>query len=89
MSDFSDFQRGKIVEARLAGHGCGSVMIWAAISWFSARPIVTPKGKITREKYTEVLVNQINPMLQTLFSAEDGIFQDDNVPIHAAGLVQS
>jgi 23S rRNA-/tRNA-specific pseudouridylate synthase len=28
-------------------HGGGSVMVWAAVSWFSAGPIVTLKGRIT------------------------------------------
>ncbi|GFT33127.1 retrovirus-related Pol polyprotein from transposon TNT 1-94 [Trichonephila clavipes] len=59
-------------------HGCGFVMIWAAVSWFSAGPIVTLKGKITKEKYREILADQILPMMQTLFPAEDGIFLDDN-----------
>lgn len=70
-------------------HGGGSVIIWAAMSWFSAGPIVTLKGRITGEKYRDILADQVHPMMQTLFPAGDGMFQDDNAPIHAAGLVQS
>ncbi|GFX72900.1 DDE_3 domain-containing protein [Trichonephila clavipes] len=96
-------------------NGDGSVMIWAAVSWFSAEPIVTLKGRITGgkikhsytkklilsyltcvtlkgritgEKYKEILSDQVHPMMQTLLSAIDGIFQDDNAPVHAAGLVR-
>jgi transposase len=70
-------------------HGGGSVMVWAAMSWFSAGPIVTLKGRITGEKYRELLADQVHPMMQILFPAGDGIFQDDNAPIHAARVVQS
>ncbi|GFX03647.1 uncharacterized protein TNCV_2112191 [Trichonephila clavipes] len=70
-------------------HGSGSVMIGATVSWFSAGPIVTMKGRFTREKYREILVDQVHSMKQTLFPAGFGIFQDDIVPIHAARLVQS
>ncbi|GFX59419.1 DDE_3 domain-containing protein [Trichonephila clavipes] len=41
------------------------------------------------KKYREILADQVHPMMQTLFPAGNGIFQDDNVPIHAAELVQS
>lgn len=34
-------------------------------------------------------VNQVHLRMQTLFPAGDGIFQKDNVHIHATGLVQS
>ncbi|GFV41501.1 DDE_3 domain-containing protein [Trichonephila clavipes] len=47
------------------------------------------KGRTTREKYREILAEQVHPMIKTLFSAEDGVFQENNAPIHAAGLVQS
>ncbi|GFX32348.1 transposable element Tc1 transposase [Trichonephila clavipes] len=35
--------------------GSGSVMICPAMSWFSAKPIVTIKGRITGKKYREIL----------------------------------
>ncbi|GFX38001.1 DDE_3 domain-containing protein [Trichonephila clavipes] len=58
-------------------HGGGSVMIWAAVLWFSVGPIVTLKGRITEEKYREILVDQVHPVMQTLFPAGDGIFHDE------------
>ncbi|GFV79222.1 DDE_3 domain-containing protein [Trichonephila clavipes] len=63
-------------------------MIWAKVSWFSAGPILTLKETITGEKYREIFANQIHPMMQSLFPVSDGVFQDDNAPIHATGLVQ-
>lgn len=70
-------------------HGGGSVMIWAAISWYSAGPIVTLKGRVTAKNYTDILADHVHPMLQILFPEGDVIFQDDNAPIHAARCVQA
>ncbi|GFX08406.1 DDE_3 domain-containing protein [Trichonephila clavipes] len=47
-----------------------------------------PKRRIPREKYREILADQVLPVMQTLFPAGDGIIQNNNVPIQAAGLVQ-
>jgi hypothetical protein len=35
------------------------------------------------------LGNQVHPKIQTLFPNNDVVFQDDNIPIHKAGTVQS
>ncbi|GFU85233.1 DDE_3 domain-containing protein [Trichonephila clavipes] len=51
--------------------------------------IVALKGRITVEKYKEILADLLHPKMQTLFLAGDRIFQDDKAPIHAARLVQS
>ncbi|GFX82193.1 DDE_3 domain-containing protein [Trichonephila clavipes] len=50
---------------------------------------MTLKGRITGEKYKEILADQVHPKMQTLFPTGDGIFQDDNAFIHASELVQS
>ncbi|GFS95831.1 DDE_3 domain-containing protein [Trichonephila clavipes] len=60
-------------------YGGGSVMICVV-----AGPIVILKGMMTREKYREILDDQVHPMMRTLFPAGYGIFRDDNAP----GLVQ-
>ncbi|GFU89013.1 hypothetical protein TNCV_2894611 [Trichonephila clavipes] len=62
---------------------------WAAMSGFSAEPIVILKGSIIGEKYRESLAYQVYPIMQTLLPAKDGIFQNDNGLIKTAGLVQS
>jgi hypothetical protein len=67
-------------------HGGGSVMIWAAISWYSAGPL---KGRITASDYVDISVNQVHTLVQMLFHTGDAIFQDDNSPIHTARSVQS
>jgi hypothetical protein len=62
-------------------HGGGSVMVWAAISWYSVGPIVTARV------YMDRLGNQVHPIIQT--SCPNDAFFQDNSPIHMVGTVQS
>ncbi|GFS58937.1 hypothetical protein TNCV_68651 [Trichonephila clavipes] len=45
------------------------------------------KRKLIGEKQREMLADQVRSMMQTLFPARDEIYQNDNAPIHASGLV--
>jgi hypothetical protein len=56
---------------------------------YSVRPIVTLHGRITAREYVDRLGNQVHPMIQTLFLSNDAVFQNNSVPIHTAGTVQS
>lgn len=69
-------------------HGGGSVMIWAAISWYSAGPIITLNGRITANEYLNILNDEVQTMTSILLP-NTAIFQDDNAPIHTAKKVQS
>jgi hypothetical protein len=67
-------------------HKGGSLMVWAAISWNPAGPMITFHGRTTaRDK----LGNQVHSSIQTLFPKNDAVFHDDNASIHKAGSVQS
>jgi hypothetical protein len=66
-------------------HGGGSVMVWAAILWYSVGPIITLHGRITTRDYVDRLHNQVHPIIQKLFSNNDAVFQDDDAPTHTAG----
>ena len=70
-------------------HGGGTVMIWAAISWYSAGPINTLSGRITASDYMDILGTQVHPMVQILFPNNNAIFQEVSSLIHAAGSIQS
>jgi hypothetical protein len=63
-------------------------MIWAALSWYSAGPVITLNGQITAGDYMHILGNDVHPVVQQLFP-NDVVFQDDNLPIHKARSVQS
>jgi hypothetical protein len=56
---------------------------------YSVGPIFTLHGRITARGYVDRLGNQVHSMIHTLFPNNVAIFQDDNVPIHTAGTVQS
>ena len=64
------------------------MIIWAAISWYAAGPIITLNGRITASDYMDTLGNQEELMFQMLPN-NDAIFQDDNSSVHAARSDQS
>jgi len=64
-------------------------MIWAAMSWYSAGPVITPNGQITASDYMHILGNCVHPVVQQFFLNSDVVFQDDILPTHTARSVQS
>jgi len=70
-------------------HGGGSVMIWVAISWYSADPIIILNGQITVSDYMDILGSQVHPFIQMLFSNCAAVFKYDSSPIHKSRSVQS
>jgi hypothetical protein len=55
---------------------------------YSVGPIITLHGRIAAREYVDMLGNQVQPMIQTLFP-NNAVFLDDHAPIHTAGTVQS
>jgi hypothetical protein len=56
---------------------------------YSVRSIITLHGRITTRMYVNKLGNQMPPVIRTLFQKNDAVFQDNRVPIHTAGTLQS
>ncbi|GFX79330.1 transposable element Tcb1 transposase [Trichonephila clavipes] len=73
---------------RTVKHGGGSLMVWRAISWRGLGPLVTLHGKVKAAHYVNILGDQVHPFVQTSFPGECPLYQDDNVPIHTAKIVQ-
>jgi hypothetical protein len=65
-------------------------MVWAAISWYSILliPTIILHGRITAREYVDRLGTQVHPMVQTLISNNDAVFQENDL-IHTAETVQS
>jgi len=76
-----------LLSTEKSGGGC--VTIWAAMSWYSAGPIITMNVRITASDYVDILGNHVHPMVQMLFTNRDVFFQNDYSLIHTAGSVQS
>jgi hypothetical protein len=53
-----------------------SVMVWAAVSWYSILlvSLLPLYGRITARGYVDRLGNQVHPMIQTLFPNNDAVF---------------
>jgi len=63
-------------------------MVWVAVSWYSADPVVTLNGQITASDYMDILGSQVHSMVQ-MFPNSAAIFKDDSSPIHKSRSVQS
>ena len=46
-------------------------------------------GKINIKDYLHIFGDYVHPMVQSLFPDGEGIFQDDNAPIHIAHVVKN
>jgi hypothetical protein len=53
--------------------GGRSVMIWAALSWYLAGPLITLYGWITASEYVDILGNQLHPVVE-MFPKHDAVF---------------
>jgi hypothetical protein len=67
----------------------GSVIIWAAISWYSAGSMIYVNGRNTASDYVDSLGSQVHPVVQMLYPNNEAAFQDDSSPMHTARSVQS
>ena len=50
------------------------MIIWAAISWYSAGPIITLNDRIIVSDYVDILGKQLRLMVQMLFPKNDAVF---------------
>ena len=66
----------------------GYVMSCAALSWYSAGPIITLHGRIIASDYVGTLCQQLHLTVQVLPN-NDVNFQDDDSPLHTARSVHS
>ena len=56
-------------------YGKGSVMIWAAISWYSAGPIINLNGKTATSDYVDILDNQTHQLIPKFFPNMTNFFK--------------
>ena len=61
-------------------------MVWAA-SWRSLGPLLALDGRVTAKDYQTILEDRAHTVVPTLCPEGGAVYQDDNAPIHTAGLV--
>ena len=63
-------------------------MIWGAISFKSAEPMISLHRRINTRDYLKILSDQVHFLAQALFPKGNTILKDDNAPIHIARIVK-
>jgi len=64
-----------------------NVMVWGAFSIIGYTDLIRIDGRLNARDYTDLLQNHLLPVRQTILPV-DGIFQQDNAPIHSANHTQ-
>ena len=62
-------------------------MVWGAFSYLGASDLVAKKGRINSLRYPRILEDQLLPM-NALLRDGNGVFQQDNAPIHTSYLMR-
>ena len=63
-------------------------MVWGCFIKNKLGPLVKLKGRMTANKYIEVLENYLLPFINDLENKNNCIFQNDNAPIHTAKITK-
>jgi hypothetical protein len=73
-----------LVRFQQSNMGEGSVMVWAAILWYTTLlvPLLSFMARLLQRNYVNRLGNQVPPMIQTLLLNNHAVFKDDNAPVH-------
>jgi len=61
-----------------------SVMIWGCITFSGVGTVDFVEGNINAERYTDILEDNLWPVIVRHFPENNCIFQDDNAPVHRA-----
>ena len=64
------------------------VMIWGCICYSGVGTLSKVDGNINAQKYTDILEDNIWPVIARHFPHNNYLFQDDNAPVHRAALTR-
>lgn len=66
----------------------GGVMVWGAITYYGTLELEVVSGKMTGNSYKMMLENKFSK-IREIFGPLPWIFQQDNAPVHTAGVVRN
>lgn len=66
-----------------------SCMVWAGFAWRQRGPLILHSGSVTGAVHAELLTEHAIPALKAMFPRKNGIFQQDNAPVHTAKVAQA
>lgn len=62
--------------------GSRGVMVWGCFTQNMLGPLIEVEGKITGQKYLEILQETLPPFLESMSASSVHLFQDDNASVH-------
>jgi hypothetical protein len=63
-------------------------MVWGGFSWEERGPLVVHSGSVTGLVHAKLLEEHAVPSFKAIFPRGDGIYQQDNAPVHTAKVAQ-
>ncbi|MCI4379860.1 hypothetical protein PGIGA_G00233280, partial [Pangasianodon gigas] len=68
--------------------GGGSVMLWAMFCWETLGPGIHVDAILTHTTYLNIVADQVQPFMATVFPNRSDLFRQDNAPCHTVKTVQ-
>jgi len=69
--------------------GGGGLMMWGCFSGKGLGPLVKVDGKLNSLGHIQILEDHFLPLVEKDFNKRGYLYQDDNAPVHTAGVVQN
>jgi transposase len=64
-------------------------MVWGGFSWQERAPLVLHSGSVTGAVHAALLKEDAIPSFKSIFPRGNGIFQQDNAPVHTAKVAKN
>lgn len=65
------------------------MMLWGCISYLGTGTLVEVEGRIDSQKYTDIILDNLQLSAHMMGLGDDFVFQNDNAPVHTSRLTRS
>lgn len=69
--------------------GGGSIMVWAVFNWHGLGSLIKLNQSLNGRGYVQLFGDYLQQFMDFMYSNNNGIFQDDNVPSHWAKILHN